>query len=408
MRPSQVLAAHPHRARTAATRTLIAAIAVGLGLCPAALAAAPAPCGGVVQISDNSGDGHHANTDVQSAWFSEQAGRLQAVIKVTSGDWRPMHVDSTTASWAMLFDVAGQQHFVRVVATKTGTISYDYGTWTLAGGFVPAGATTGELTTGPGATVTIDVPAATGAAAGTVLARPFVLTYESDPAEPGPVDRAPGGVTAQEAAFGADYVVGSCQPPGTAGSGAGGGDAPAGGGEVAPAATTAVVLDAPKRIVGARRVRAGGRVVPARGGVPVQITTKARGSAKPAIVRSATTLADGSFSVLVPVSESSTMTAVAEQINAQTLTIVVQSTVRLTLRRLANGKTVASGRVAPSLPGRVLLLRTNAAVPSGSKVARRGLFRFPARRLARGRYQAVFIPSGNRAERSTSRSGVVR
>ncbi len=291
---------------------------------------------------------------------------------------------------------------------RPATISYDYGTWTLAGGFVSAGATTGELTTGPGATVTIDVPAATGAAAGTVLARPFVLTYESDPAEPGPVDRAPGGVTAQEAAFGADYVVGSCQPPGTAGSGAGGGDAPAGGGEVAPAATTAVVLDAPKRIVGARRVRAGGRVVPARGGVPVQITTKARGSAKPAIVRSATTLADGSFSVVVPVSESSTMTAVAEQINAQTLTVVVQSTVRLTLRRLANGKTVASGRVAPSLPGRVLLLRTNAAVPSARTVARRGLFRFPARRLARGRYQAVFIPSGNRAERSTSRSGVVR
>jgi hypothetical protein len=80
----------------------------------------------------------------------------------------------------------------------------------------------------------------------------------------------------------------------------------------------------------------------------------------------------------------------------------------MTLRRLANGKTVASGRVTPSLPGRVLLLRANATVPSASTVARRGLFRFPARRLARGRYQAVFIPSGNRAERSTSRSGAVR
>jgi hypothetical protein len=407
MRPSQLLAVHPRGARTAATRTSIAAIAVGLVLCPAALAAAPAPCGGVVQISDDTGDGHHANTDVQSAWFSEQAGPLQAVIKVTSGDWRPMHVDSATASWAMLFDVAGQQHFVRVVASKTGTISYDYGTWTLGGGFVSAGATTGELTTGPGATVTIDVPAATGAAAGTVLARPFVLTYESDPAARGPVDRAPGGVTAQEAAFGADYVVGSCRPSGTAGSGAGG-DAPTGGGEVAPATTTTVVLDAPRRIVGARRVRAGGRVIPARGGVPVEITTKARGSARPAIVRSVTTLADGSFSVFVPVSESSTMTAVAEQINSQTRTVVVQSTVRMTLRRLANGRTVASGRVTPSLPGRVLLLRTNAAVPSAGAAARRGLFRFAARRLARGRYQAVFIPSGDRAERSTSSSGAVR
>jgi hypothetical protein len=142
--------------------------------------------------------------------------------------------------------------------------------------------------------------------------------------------------------------------------------------------------------------------------VPVVIATKARGSARPAIVRSVTTLADGSFSVFVPVSESSTMTAVAEQINSQTRTVVVQSTVRMTLRRLANGRTVASGRVTPRLPGRVLLLRTNAAVPSAGAAARRGLFRFAARRLARGRYQAVFIPSGDRAERSTSSSGVVR
>jgi len=406
MRPLPVLATNPRRVSHAATGTCIAAIAVGLLLCPGALAAAPAPCGGVAQISDNSGDGHHANTDVLSGWFSEQAGRLQAVIKVQLGDWQPAHVASTTASWSLLFDVAGQQHYVRVVATKVPTtISYDYGTWTLAGGFVSAGATTGEVTTGQGATVTIDVPAETGAAAGTVLARPFVLTYETDPSEPGPVDRAPGGVTAGEAAFGADYVVGSCQPTATAGAGAGDSPDPAAGGAVT---TTAVVLNAPKRIVGARRVKASGRVVPARAGVPVQVTTKARGSAKAAIVRSATTLADGSFSVLVPVSESSTMTAVAEQINAQTLTVVVRSTVRMTLRRLPNGMTVASGRVTPGLPGRVLLLRSNAAVPSASTAARRGVFRFAARRLARGRYQAVFIPSANRAERSTSKSGVVR
>lgn len=406
MRPMPVLATNARRASHAAARTSIAAIAVCLLLCPAALAAAPAPCGGVAQISDPSGDGHHQNTDVLSGWFSEQAGRLQAVIKVALGDWQPAHVASTTASWAFLFDAGGEQRYVRVVATKVPTtISYDYGTWTLAGGFVSAGATTGEVTTGQGATATIDVPAATGATAGTVLARPFVLTYESDPSEPGPVDRAPGGVTAGEAAFGADYVVGSCQPPPTAGSGAGDSPSPAASGAVT---TTAVVFSAPKRIVGARRVRAGGRVVPARAGVAVQVTTKARGSAKAPIVRTATTLADGSFSVSVPVSETSTMTAVAEQINAQTLTVVVHSTVRLTLRRVAGGRIVASGRVMPRLPGRVLLLRSNAAVPSASTAARRGLFRFAARRLARGRYQAVFIPSRHRAERSTSRSGAVR
>jgi hypothetical protein len=406
MRSLQVSAVRRRLARIAPVSAVLAS-AVGLSLvCPAALAAAPAPCGGVVQISDASGDAHHPNTDVLSAWFSEQSGRLQAVIKVTTGDWRPMHVNSTTASWAMLFDVAGHTQYVRVVASQALQITYDYGTWTLAGGFVSAGVTTGEVTTGPAATATIDVLAATGAAAGTVLARPFVLTYESDPTEPGPVDRAPGGVTASEAAYGADYVVGSCQPSGTAGSGAGDGT-PIGGAEVAPT-TTAVVLDAPKRIVGARRVRASGRVIPARGGVLVQITTKARGSSKAAIVRAVTTLADGSFSALMPVSESSTMTAVAERINAQTRTVVVQSTVRMTLRRLANGTTVASGRVTPRLPGRVLLLRSDAAIASARTVVRRGRFRFAARRLARGRYQAVFIPSGGRAERSTSRSALIR
>jgi hypothetical protein len=403
MRPPQTFVVRPRAPHAAAARPFIAAVAVSLWLCPAALAAPPAPCNGVAQISDVAGDGHHANTDVTAGWFSEAAGGLQAVIKVATGDWRPMHVDSTTASWSLLFDVAGQQQYVRLVANKSGALAYDYGTWTLAGGFASAGPTTGAVTPGPGATVTIDVPARTGAAAGTVLARPFVLTYESDPAEPGPVDRGPGGATAGEAAYGADYVVGSCQPPGTT-AGSGSGDAPAGGDA---ARTTAVVLAAPRRVVGARRVRASGRVVPARGGVHVQVTTKARGSAKAAIVRSGWTRADGSFSVSVPVSETSTLTAVAEQINAQTLTVLVQSKVRLTLRRLAGGKTLASGLVTPRLPGRVLLLRTNAAVPSARALARNGHFRFAARRLARGRYQAVFIPAGRRAERSTSRPTLV-
>jgi hypothetical protein len=403
MRPSQTFAVRPRAPHAAAARPFIAAIAASLVLCPAALAAPPAPCHGAAQIVDLGGDGHHPNTDVTSAWFSEDAG-LQAVIKVATGDWRPMHRDSTTASWSLLFEAAGQQHFVRVVAQASGALAYDYGIWSPAGGFVSAGATTGAVTAGPGGTVTIDLPAQIGAAAGTVLARPFVLTYESDPAEPGPVDRAPGGVTVDEAAFGADYVVGSCQPVGSAGSSAAGGDGATGG----TVTTTAVVLAAPKRIVGARRVRASGRVVPARAGVHVQVTSKARGSAKAAIVRSGWTLADGSFKVSIPVSESSTVTAVADQINAQTLTVVVQSKVRLVLRRLASGKTVASGFVTPRLPGRVLLLRTNAAIPSARTPARHGHFRFAARRLLRGRYQAVFIPAGARAERSTSTPGAVR
>lgn len=423
MRPFQISTLRAHRAGVVTVRksvlALVVAIGSSLGLCSTALAVAPAPCGGVVQISDSSGDGHHENEDVLSAWFSEQAGRLQAVIKVNVGDWRPMHVDSAVAGFALLFDVGGQFRFVRVEAPKTGPIRYDHGTWTLAGGFVSAGATTGEVTTGIGGTATIDVPAATGAVPGARLARPFVMSYDgtTSTGELHWVDRAPGGATPGEAAFGADYVVGSCPASAPGGPGPGPGDDPAGGGAPGagsgadPAAaptTTAVVLDAPKRLLGAGRVRARGRVIPARGGVAVGVTAKARGSSKTSFARSVTTLADGSFAVSIPLVESSIVSAIAEGINAQTRVIAVQSKVRMTLRRLAGGKTVASGRVSPRLPGRVLLLRTNAAVPSATTTARRGSFRFTARRLVRGRYQAVFIPSGNRAERSTSASGVVR
>jgi len=411
MRPLQVSAALPVGRSLATTRrsvgAIVLAISLSLALCPAALAAAPAPCGGVVQISDDSGDGHHPNSDVQAAWFSEQAGPLQAVIKVQLGDWAPAHDDSAAVGFAVLFQLGGQQHYVRVEAPqRPGPLRYDYGTWTLAGGFASAGATTGSVVDGFGQTATIDVPAATGALPGALLARPFVLTYDgqSSPSDLHWVDRAPGGVTPAEAAFGADYVVGSCPAGGLGGPGTGASGDPGDG----TATTTAVVLDAPRRLVGAGRVRASGRILPARGGVAVRMTAKARHSRRAAVAQSVKTLTDGSFAASIPLSESSTISAVAAGVNAQTRTITVQSTVRLTLRRLRGGETVVGGLVSPRLPGRVLLLRTNAVAPSATATVRNGRFRFRARRLARGRYQAVFIPSGNRAERSTSRSGVVR
>jgi hypothetical protein len=403
MRPLQISAT---RARRAAVAT-VPALALSLGICSTAFGAAPAPCGGVAQISDLAGDGHHPNTDVLSAWFSEEAGRLQAVIKVDVGEWLPAHRLSDTAGWAMLFDVGGQTHFVRVEALPTGELRYDRGTWTLAGGFVSAGATAGEVTTGAGGTATIDVPTEAGAVAGALLAKPFVLTYEHEPPPTAPnhwVDHAPGGVLPGDAVYGADFVVGSCQPSPAAGSG---GDATAGAGGATPA-TTAVVLNARKRLVGSGRIRARGRVLPARGGVTVQVTAKASGSPKAPVVRSVQTLGDGSFSASLPVSESSTISAVGDGINAQTLVVTVQSTIRMRLRRLKGGTTVVSGLVTPRLPGRVLLLRTNAATPSATARASNGHFRFTARRFARGRYEAVFIPSGNRAERSTSASGAIR
>ncbi len=411
MRPSSASALRPQGAGTAPAlkciTAIVAAIALSLAFSPPA-PAAPAPCGGVVQISDDRGDGHHPNTDVLSAWFSEQASRPQAVIAVNLGSWAPAHDDSDAAGFAVVFAVGGRLRYVRAEGPRTDPTRYDFGTWTLAGGFSSEGATAGEVTTGFGATVTIDVPAATGAVTGAVLARPFVLTYDgmTSPSDLHWVDRAPGGVTPTEASFGADYVVGSCLASGPGGPGAGGSGEGTGSGGAAT--TTAVVLSAPRRLRGAGRIRAGGRIVPARGGVTVRVTARARHSRRAPVVRSVRTLTDGSFAASIPLVESSMVTAAAEGINGQTRAVTMQSTVRMTARRLPSGAVVVSGRVSPRLPGRVLLLRTNAVRPSAVTRARNGRFRFSARPLARGRYQAVFIPSGQRAERSTSRSGVLQ
>jgi hypothetical protein len=402
VRPVRVPALHPGGAHRAAIRRSIgvttAAVAASLALCATAAAAAPAPCGGIVQISDDDGDGHHTNTDVQSAWFSEAGGRLQVVVKVHLGDWAPAHDDSDAAGFAVLFEIGGQRRYVRLEAPQTGPLRFDYGTWTLAGGFASAGPTTGAVVTGFGGTVTIDVPAATGAASGAVLVRPFVMTYDgaTSPSDIHWVDRGPGGVTPTEAAFGADYVVGSC---------AAGGPGPGGG---AATKTTSLVITAPKHRRGTGSVRIKGRVVAARAGVAVKVTAKPRRSSKPARVRTVKTFTDGTFAVSIPLSETSTINAVADGINAQTHTVTMRSTVRLRVQRLRNGTTRISGRVNPRLLGRVLLLRQDAVSSSATTRARKGRFRFSARRLPRGRYQAVFIPSGKRAERATSRSGVVR
>ena len=136
---------------TLAAVTLLAVFA------PVAAGQAPPPCNGQPQISDATGDGHHNTTDVLSAWFSEAAGGLQAVIKVQFGNWAPDHPPGP-AEWALLFDVGGQTRYVRAVAPDPPAMTFDHGTWTAAGGFASAGATTGSVVGGPGGTTTIDVP----------------------------------------------------------------------------------------------------------------------------------------------------------------------------------------------------------------------------------------------------------
>ena len=372
----------------------VAAVSTGaLAFIPTAAAAVPAPCGGVAQISDATGDGHHNNTDVLSAWFSEQAGRLQAVIGVRVGAWEPAHDDSDAAGFALLFDAGGVTRYVRAEAPRNAPARYDHGTWTAAEGFVSAGSTGGAT---EGTNVTIDVP---DVATGALLSRSFVLTYDGrDGGEIHWVDRAPGGTTPAGDEFGGDYVVGSCAtaPPGPS----------PGPGAPAPSAyaITAVQLQAPKRLVGGGRAKVSGRVLPARGGVSVALVARAKRSA----TRTMSTKADGSFALSLPISETTRLHAVAGGIRSQTLTTTVRSTVRIAVRRLAGGAAEITGRVRPALPGRVLLLRTDSVAPTRTVRPRRGRFRIRLVRPRRGRYQAVYIPSGRRAERSTSNTGVIR
>ncbi len=178
---------------------------------------APAPCGGVPQITDASGDGHHASSDVLRAWMSETSGHVQAVIEVRVGAWAPEHDDADVngSGFALLFTAGGQIHYVRATAPPPlqGPITYDYGTYTAGGGFVSSGATAGEVLHASPGTVTIDVPAVSGAVAGARLTGLFVLTYDGiTGGVPTWVDHAPGGVLPTDPSVGADYLVGGCDP----------------------------------------------------------------------------------------------------------------------------------------------------------------------------------------------------
>ena len=370
---------------------LAAACALALAIPAAAQAAAPAPCPGAAQIIDVSGDGHHNNTDVLSAWFSESAGSVKAVVEIKQAVWEPVHDDSNEAGFVMLFSVGGQLRYVRAEAPRPpAAMRYDYGTWSAAGGFVSAGATSGQTIAGARGTVTIEVPAAAGAISGAKLAEPFVLTYDGiSGGVPHWVDRAPGGVSPVDGnERGADFIVGSCSPitPGL------------------PATTTSVALSVPARLVGGGKATVSGSITPARAGVTVELTS----SSSNKIVATLKSDAAGRFSTRLSVAETTGFRAVAEQIGSQTLTLTVASMTRISVKKLKKNLYRISGTVKPALPGQLLLLKSSAYKPSATTKPSNGRFAFVLKKPSHGSYQAVFIPSGNRAERSTSNKGVVR
>ncbi len=205
----------------------IVAVLAALPCAAAADGPPPAgPCNGSPQITDAVGDGHHTSSDVLSAWLTEGSGQLQAVIQVRVGTFVPEHSDAELngSGFAFLFTLAGRLDYVRTLAAPDGTLTYDYGTF-AGDTFSSLGATTGSAVHSAGAgTTTIDIPAALGVGAGTLLSAPFVLTYDGiNGGMPDWVDQAPGGIDPADGARGADYVVGSC------------GGAPGGGGGGSPA-----------------------------------------------------------------------------------------------------------------------------------------------------------------------------
>ena len=165
-----------------------------------------------------------------------------------------------------------------------------------------------------------------------------------------------------------------------------------------------MTLRAPARLKGGGTAALSGSVTPPREGVAVEVAARAKRSR----TLRTTTAADGTYALRVPIGETTVLRATAEGVGSQSLTVTVRSTVTLALRRTRSGGAVVRGRVRPKLPGRVLLLRTDSAAPSATTRPRRGRYVKRLRSLRPGRYQAVFIPSGDRAVRSTSKTGVIR
>jgi hypothetical protein len=389
-----------HARRAVLTLAVSAASVLALG--GVAGAAAPAPCNGLAQITDATGDGHHPSSDVLSAWLSEASGHLQAVVQVHAGDWKPEHTDADIngSGFAVVFTLAGHTSYLRALAAPDGTMTYDYGTWN--GSFVPAGTTTGSVVYGVGGTATIDVPAALGAGPGAVLADPFVITYDGIiGGVPTWVDHAPGGTLPNDAARGADYVVGSCTALGAGGGGLGAiGGGATGAGAGAAGTVASVALKAPTRLVGGGTATFTGRIFPARAGIDVAVAR--RGAVT--TTSHTRTAADGSFKVVAPVRETVSVRATAAGRRSTTLIVTVASKVRVHVKRLAGGFVRVDGTYAPGLPGKALLLGRFSARPTATRSIRNGRFSFRLRRsrAPRGGLQVVVVPAKGRAERATS------
>lgn len=348
-----------------------------LAVAPVA-AAAPVPCGGSAQITDVIGDGHHQNSDVTAAWFSGTPQALQAVIKLRVGIFEPAHDDSAAVGFAMIFRTVGEWHYVRAQGDRSGVVTYDYGSWSPLAYFQSMGATSGSATVeNSTGLVAIDVPAAFGITASSIISSPFVMTSDgADGGVPHWVDRAPGGTMPDSVEYGADLVVGAC---------AASADGPRG-----------VTLTGPLRMTGGGTAVVTGTVVSAGAGVPVTLAATGVASA----TYSATTTAGGAFSARIPIRATTTIRATAAGLGSPTITVIARE--KVVVPRSARASSSLKVVVTPALPGKALLLRPTGFEPLATARVRGGVatFRIPASAI--GRAQVVIIPDGARAERGQS------
>ena len=355
----------------------VAVAAPVLAVAPVA-AAAPAPCGGTAQISDAVGDGHHQNSDVTAAWFSGTPQALQAVVKLRVGVFEPAHDDSDAVGFAMIVRIGDAWRYVRAQGDRSGVVTYDYGSWSPLTYFQPMGATTGTATVeNSTGVVAIDMPAAFGITAASVISTPFVMTSDgTDAGVPHWVDRAPGGTTPDSTEYGADLVVGAC---------AASADGP-----------TGVTLAGPARMVGGGTALVTGTVAGADSGIAVTLAATGVSSATYA----ATTTAGGAFSARIPIRATTTIRATAAGLGSPTITVIARE--KVAVPRFARASSSLKVTVAPALPGKALLLRPTGFEPLASARVRAGVatFRIPASAI--GRAQVVIIPDGARAERGQS------
>jgi hypothetical protein len=362
----------------------------------------------VVNVVDASGDGHHLETDILSAWLVEpSAGSLAAVLTMRNATWRPEHLDeeTITSGAAVVFRVnGGPRQYLRVSSDEDGPEIYDHGTWSAVGGFAAAGAATGRVTYGFGGAVVIDAPVSLRVTPGDRVTEIFGLTYDGVTGGVTHwVDRAPGGTDPVGTAFGADYVVGACAAAGDS-SGNGGG---AGGSVTDPAATSAVALDvvASPRAAGVVTVR--GRVVPARAGVSVTVERRVAGAARSGVVRTAS---DGTYVATLPLRERTSIRASVGDVRSQSVEVAVRSRVSLAGWRNRSGAMGLTATVYPGLRGRILVLRPEDVRPVRviPVVDGRAVYRLALPRGLRGSFDAVYEPAAGRALSSSSQTVRVR